>query len=370
MKISLIKRVLTSYMTLGATFGTWFSPILTGLIILIIRIVVLMGRILDVLFFPQVFQNSVKKPIMIVGNPRSGTTFIHRFLVKNRIGIGSQLWQMLYPSIILQKLIKPFLPVLEKVSPTRHHSTVAHATSLQSIETDDAGIFFRFIDGFFHYGFILAWSEENLFDWVDPKHRNTSKRDYRWLETMWLRNQYMAGIDRTVGKLFSLSVNLPEFLSEFPDSKVLYIIRDPMSVIPSGLSLITGVLDKRFGFWNLPSEKRQHFIDRLYHGLMQLQLRFHDDWINGRIDKSRVFIVHFDRMMTDFDNLMDEILIFIDHLPSDKLIEDIHVTAEKQRDFKSAHEYDLGKFGLSGDQIKSDCAPIYETFLNKKIIST
>mgnify|MGYP003956147079 CR=1 FL=1 len=365
MKINIIKRILISYQTVRDTFGAWFSPIITGLVLLMLRLVVLMGRILDLLFFPHVFKNKIENSIMIVGNPRSGTTFIHRFLVGNKIGTGSQLWQMLYPSLVLQKIIKPFLPILEKISPTRHHSTAAHATSLQSVETDDAGIFLRFFDGFFHYGFILAWAEENLFNWVDPKHRNTSKRDYKWLESIWLRNQHMSGIDRTIGKLFSLSVNLPEFLLEFPDSKILYIVRDPLSVIPSGLSLVTGVLDKRFGFWNLPIKKRQHFIDRLYHGLTQLQLRFHEDWVNGKIDKSRVFIVHFDRMMTDFDNLMDEILNFIDHVPSKELIEEIQKTAEKQREFKSLHEYDLDKFGLNSDQIKSDCAPIYETFLIK-----
>ena len=365
MKINIIKRILISYKTVVNTFGTWFSPIITGLMILMLRLAVLMGRLLDLLFFSHVLKKKINNPIMIVGNPRSGTTFIHRFLVRNEIGTGSQLWQMLYPSIILQKIIKPLLPMLEKISPTRHHSTAAHATSLQSVETDDAGIFFRFFDGFFHYGFILAWAEENLFNWVDPTYRNTSKRDYKWLESIWLRNQHMSGNDRTIGKLFSLSVNLPEFLLEFSDSKILYIVRDPLAVIPSGLSLVTGVLDKRFGFWNLPIEKRQHFIDRLYYGLTQLQLRFHEDWVNGKIDKSRVFIVHFDRMMTDFDNLMGEILNFIDHVPSKELIKEIKKTAEKQREFKSSHEYDLDRFGLNADQIKSDCSPIYETFLTK-----
>ena len=174
----------------------------------------------------------------------------------------------------------------------------------------------------------------------------------------------MGNNNRTVGKLFSLSGNLPEFLERFPDSKILYIIRDPLSVIPSGLSLVTGVLDKRFGFWNQPEAKRNHFVDRLYHGLVQLLLRFHDDWTSGKIDKSRVLIVQFDRMMTDFDNLMDEVLEFIDHLPSENLKKNIKETATKQRNYQSAHEYDLGKFGLNAEQIKSDCAPIYETFLN------
>ena len=68
--------------------------------------------------------------------------------------------------------------------------------------------------------------------------------------------------------------------------------------------------------------------------------------------------------MTDFDNLMDEVLVFIDHVPSENLKKNIKETATKQRNYQSAHEYDLGKFGLNAEQIKSDCAPIYETFLN------
>ena len=216
MKVSGIKRLLMAYQTVGTTFGAWFSPIISGMLILILRIVVALGRIADHLFFPQAFKIPLNNPIMIVGNPRSGTTFLHRYLVKNGIGTGSQLWQMLYPSIILQKMIKPFLPLLEKVSPTRYHSTAAHKTSLQSAETDDVAILFRYMDGFFLYGFILSWAEENLLHWVDPKERNTSVRDYKWLESIWIRNQYMDGSNRIVGKLFSLSINLPDFLEKFP----------------------------------------------------------------------------------------------------------------------------------------------------------
>jgi len=366
MKISAFKRITRAYLTVGTTFGTWFSPIITGVLITILRLIVGVGRILDRIFFSNAINKKLKNPIMIVGNPRSGTTFLHRYLVKNGIGVGSQLWQMLYPSILLQKLIKPFLPFLEKVSPTRHHSTAAHKTSLQSVETDDVAIFFRFMDGFFLYGFILSWAEENLFSWVDPLVRDTADRDYKWLESIWLRNQFMAGNDRTVGKLFSLSSNLPKFLERFPDSKILYISRDPLAVIPSGLSLVTGVLDKRFGFWNLSEEKRSHFINRLYYGLVQLLLRFHSDWTSGKIDKTKVMIVPFDRMMGDFDNLMQEILEFTEHSPSEELKKDILATAEKQRQFKSEHNYDLEKFGLTEQQIKEDCAVIYETFINSE----
>ena len=111
----------------------------------------------------------LKNPIIIVGNPRSGTTFLHRFLIHHNVGVGSELWQLLYPSITIQKLIKPLLPYLERMSPAKYHSTEAHKTSLDSVETDDVSLLFRYLDGFFLYGFFLTFDEEDLFKWVDPK---------------------------------------------------------------------------------------------------------------------------------------------------------------------------------------------------------
>ena len=364
MKVSVFKRIGTAYVTIGKSFGIWFAPIISGKLILALRILIAIGMLIDWILFPSVRKERASNPIIIVGNPRSGTTFLHRFLVNNGIGAGSQLWQLLYPSIVIQKIIKPFLPILEKISPTRHHSTVAHKTSLSSVETDDASILFRFFDGFFLYGFILSWNDGDLMPWIDPKIRSTLKRDSKWLESIWRRTVIQSGEDRIIPKMFSISTNIPEFLKIFPDSHLLYMLRDPMSVIPSGLSLVTGVLDKRFGFWSLPKEKRQRYIDRLYKALIELQIRFQDDWVNNRIDKKRLMIVKFDRMMTDFEGLMDEINNFIGHSPSDKLLATIKETSEKQRNFKSKHKYDLEKFGLTEEMIRKDCAPIYETFFN------
>ena len=142
------------------------------------------------------------------------------------------------------------------------------------------------------------------------------------------------------------------------------MVRDPLSVIPSGLSLVTGVLDKKFGFWSLPEKKRLNFINKLYTALVTLLIRFQDDWVSGRIDRDRVKIIHFDRMMNDFDGLMMEVLDFIEVQPDDKLIEDIKETAVKQRQFKSKHQYDLDKFGLTKEKISEDSKLIYETFLD------
>ena len=359
-----LNRKLKAYITIGKTFGVWVSPITTGLFLFIMRTIVSIGLFTDKLFYKIARKPYLKNPIVIVGNPRSGTTFLQRYLIQSNLGRGSQLWQLIYPSIILQKLIKPLLPILEKISPARHHSTAAHKTSLSSVETDDVGLFFRYFDGFFLYGFLLSFADEDLFEYFDPKVRDTSKRDFDWFEYVWSRTVVNQDLSY-IGKLFSLSTNLPAFQKRFPDAKILYMIRDPLNVIPSGLSLVTGVLDKRFGFWSLNKDKRDQYIKRLYNALVTLLRRFHEDWTNGNINQSSVFIVRYDKMMSNFDQLMDSILGFIGQQPSDDLIRKIKETAEDQRNYKSKHGYDLKKFGLSEKKIKTDCKFVYDTFLTK-----
>ena len=360
MKISFLKRALTAYFILGNNFNSWISPLFSAILIYFLKLSVSIGMFLDKIFFKSIRLNKIKNPIIIVGNPRSGTTFLHRFLVDNQIGAGSQLWQLLYPSVIVQKLVRPFLPFLEKISPTRHHSTEAHKTSLQSVETDDASILFRYLDGFFLYGFIMCWSDKDLFPWFDPKLRDVSKRDYNWLKSVWNCTLHNKSDKRIIAKLFSVSANIPKFLDSFPDAKLLYMLRDPMNVIPSGLSLVTGVLDKRFGFWSLSKDKRQKYINNLYRGLVELQLRFYDDWTSGKIDKSNVMIVKFDKMMSNFDGLMSDVIKFTNSKETEKLKSEILSTAKKQREYVSKHKYNLSKFGISENQIRTDCSKIYK----------
>ena len=80
---------------------------------------------------------------------------------------------------------------------------------------------------------------------------------------------------------------------------------------------------------------------------MELLIRFHEDWENGKINKEKVFIIRFDSMMSEFDILMDKLLGFLDVEKNDELIKEIKITSENQRQYKSGHKYDLEKFGLT-----------------------
>jgi omega-hydroxy-beta-dihydromenaquinone-9 sulfotransferase len=360
-----LRRIGVAWLTVGRTFGAWVSPVGTLFMLTYLHAVVSIGMTLDDVTSPRRRRSRAVRPIVIVGNPRSGTTFLHRFLVDQRVGAGLRLWEMLFPSLAVRAMVRPLLPLLERISPARHHSTVAHETSLTSVETDDASMLFRFFDGFFLYGFIFAFAENDYRSMFEPATRDTSKRDFDWYERIWRDNAFSHESHRVVAKLFSLSMRLPQFMERFPDARVLYMVRDPVQVIPSGLSLVTGVLDKRFGFWKLPEEVRTRFIERLYGALVSLLKTFHDDWVAGRVPRERVMIVRYDRMMEDFEGLMAELTKFID-AESDELAKEVARVAKEQREFKSAHKYDAQKFGIEEARIRADCAFVYDTFLGAR----
>ena len=362
----MLRRLSLVYGVLARVFHVRVIPLVLVWLYAGLRVKVWAWMLLDNLFFPRLRSTRVEKPIVIVGNPRTGTTFLHRFLVENRFGAGLHLYRSLYPAIVLQKVLRPFLPILEKLSPAKFHQSAAHDTHLSSVETDDVTVFFRYLDGFFLYGFFLAWAEEDLLPLFQPERRDTTQRDFDWLEAVWRRSLVAQGESRIVAKLFSTGVRTPAFLQRFPDAHILYMVRDPVEVIPSTFSLVTGVLDKAFGYFSQPDAIRNRYNERMYLAIVDLFRRFHADWASGRIDRSRVMVVSYDRMMQDFDGLMAEMIPFFGISPTEAQLAAIRRTADEQRAYKSKHSYNLQKYGLDAERIRRDCAFVYDTWLNPK----
>jgi hypothetical protein len=348
---------------MGTIFHSWIRPLFTGIGLFVLNLLVSLGMALDHILFPALRKVRIQKPIVIVGNPRSGTSFLQRFLVSNQAGAGMRIWKMIFPSLLLQTMLKPFLPFLERFNPARDHPGAIHETSLTGVETDDPSLLFRYIDGFFLYGFFLAFARKDHRSMFDPDLRDTAHRDFTWLKNIWKRNLISEKRERVVAKLFSLGTRLPRFLSKFPDAKILYLVRDPLETVPSTLSLVTGVLEARFGFWSLAEAKRRLFSNRLYDALLELSRRFLNDYNRGLIPAKNVMIVTYQRMMKDFENLMKEILSFIEVEITPDFLKTIRETAEKQRHYQSRHTYNLSQFGLDKEKIRKDYAQVYEAFL-------
>ena len=60
--ISVLNRIWKAYTTVGKSFGTWFSPIITGLLLFILRVLVGICMELDKLFFRNIREQRIKNP--------------------------------------------------------------------------------------------------------------------------------------------------------------------------------------------------------------------------------------------------------------------------------------------------------------------
>ncbi len=256
---------------------------------------------LDRVFFREFERQVVDRPIFIIGNPRSGTTFLHRFLAEQGEVVGFRAYEMLVPSLTGQALIKPLLPLLGALNPGKHHHAAAHETSFDALETDDAAIFLRFVDGVFLYGYFLCWDEPDpswMFAQLEPGSAQTA-RDLEFYEQCLERNLHRSQKPRVLGKLFTFPPRIDDVLRKFPDAKLIYMIRDPAQTLPSGLSLLTGVQEQHFQISKLPEATRARFVARLVNGFSLLLKRFTRSYKAGEIPRDNLLIVRYPDLMAN-----------------------------------------------------------------------
>jgi omega-hydroxy-beta-dihydromenaquinone-9 sulfotransferase len=314
------------------------------------------GQWIDPFFFPSVRNPRIESPIVIAGLPRTGTTFLQRWLHAEGVGTGQELWRILCPSATLQAVARPLVPYLEPFSPTRHHPPEIHRSGLSEVEADDASLFLHHLDGFFLYGFLLAHADEDLREWIDSRVRDTSARDYAWLRRCWARNLASTGGTRVLAKLFSAGGDIPALLRAFPDARVIYTRRDPRECIPSAMSLLTSVLDAELGFHSLPKELQRRYLDRIYDALVELMRRFHQDWSSGAFPQEQVFLLPHQELRSDFSGTMHRLLEWLGHPVGSALEARIQVQASQQTSRASGHRYSLSEYGLDEAAILRDCA--------------
>ncbi len=319
---------------------------------------------LDRILFRGFEREHVDRPIFIIGNPRSGTTFLHRFLAEQGDVVGFRAYEMLVPSLTGQRLLEPLLPILAGLNPGKHHAAAAHETSFDALETDDAAMFLRFVDGVFSYAYFLCWDDPDpsgMFTQLEPGSPETA-RDLEFYEQCLERNLHRSGKPRVLGKLFTFPARIDDVLRKFPDAKLIYMIRDPTQTLPSGMSLLTGVQEQHFHISRVPEATRRRYLDRLATGLSLLLTRFAESYRAGDIPAENLLIVRYPDLMADFEGTMERILEFAELDAPESFRRRIREVAERQRGRVSKHEYSLEQYGLDAQQIVDELAEVYRTF--------
>ena len=108
--------------------------------------------------------------------------------------------------------------------------------------------------------------------------------------------------NRVLAKTSMFTMRLEALLRRYPDCKLVYVIRDPVEVIPSGMSLLAGVLENGYDVWNRTrAEDQQRWLENLYQASCEMLRSFHEAQSAGLIPEQNLCIVRYSDLLQDLE---------------------------------------------------------------------
>lgn len=360
----MIKRIFTAYKINVTVLKDYFKPTLFYVYLIIRRVIVETFFFMDNIFYPTK-PKRINKIIVIAGNPRSGTTFLHRTLNNLGVGCGTEVKNFLFPPIIIQKVLNVFAPLIKRAPLLNNFSNAAHETGPDEVDCDDAAIFAHFFDGFFVGPILNGWSKEKVTQIFYPDAREKSNRDFNYLEKIWTRNLFMQKKEVVLAKFFSIGLRLQEFVKRFPECKIIYLVRNPEEAIPSGISLMTLVMEKSFNFGSLSETEKQKFYKKAFVSYVELYKVFISNF--DIVSEKNIVAINYHELVSNPEKTLLKLFTFLNINPTPNQLLQLATLNEQQKNFKSRHEYSGQKFGISEEMIRNECAFVYEFIDRKKL---
>lgn len=212
------------------------------------------GFIFDEIFFRGYRKTEVKRPVFIVGVPRSGTTFLHRLLSKDKDRFTyMKTWEIIYAPLIIQKKFFLVLGAVDRFfsCPLYNLNVLVekrffkklnqmHRVELFSAEEDELLLIHSFSTIFLSFIFPFDEVKKPFAQFDKAFSTKEKKRIMRFYKRNLQRHLYVFGNKKQI-----LSKN-PAFIPKiqsinktFPDVVIINTVRTPFEVLPSAISLLS-----------------------------------------------------------------------------------------------------------------------------------
>lgn len=337
-----------------------------------IELAVWTGLLLDELLFPGYRREPVEGPVFIAGNPRSGTTFLHRLMARDESFTTMAMWEaLLAPSITQRRLTalagaldralgRPLGRCLARVEAGWREDAPMHEISFRAPEEDD-------------YVLLHAWSaltiglSSGLLDEARPylsfdtalaadERRRIMGFYRRCLQRHVHAERRTTGAGRRyLAKNPALSPKLASVFEHFPDAKVIYLVRNPLEMLPSYLSMM------RFSWEALGSPAR---ASELADWLLEMAAHWYRYPLEvlARAPEEAWAIVRYDDLVAEPERTVRQVYARLG-LPLRPAFEATlrEATARASR-FRSRHEYSLEESGLTRERIVAELGDVFERF--------
>ncbi len=316
--------------------------------------------LLDEVFYPNYRQQAIRKPVMMIGNPRSGTTFLYRLLSQDRAHFTSfTLWELvLAPSIIQRKVIwalgrlddqlgNPAEKLVKWVNQRFKRSVVhpIHKLKLKAAEEDEHVMFYSFstilLHNFYPFSEVFSYA---YFDEVIPaeKQRKIMRAYHRMLQ----RHVFAHGGEKVLlSKNPSHSSKIQALSELFPDARFIKLVRNPLDAVPSMLNLLAVGLKT---FCDPPDP--YVFKDDIM-ALMRHHYLYPMRFFEKKTDACK--IMRYEDLVNRVDREVEELYrwLGIELTPDFQSI--LTQVAKAERNYQSAHEYSLEAMGVTEAEIFS-----------------
>ena len=318
---------------------------------------------LDNIFFRGYRKVEIKKPVFIIGHPRSGTTFIHHLFTGTDQMAAFKAWHVLFPAITGRAIVKPLIRFLtRKGLGVLIPAETGHQIALDKVEEEEM-LFLHIHDTQFitigtPMGFLEDDFRELRFHDLQPRSRRI--RSVQFLKGCFQRQIYYTGKTRIFAQTHFSTHRIKTLLEVFPDARFIYMHRMPEETLPSYFSLNYNADDVIWGMHRFSSEQIQTFFNYRYAASLELYRYFYDLWHNNEIDKEKVLIVPYDTLRTDLMATFEKIIAHTGIEPSPALRRAVERQVEKQKNYQRAHKvHTLAEFGIDESRVKKDFAFLY-----------
>lgn len=338
--------------------------------------------LLDHIFFPGFRKVELTQPLFIVGPHRSGTTYLHRLLAEDKDQFFCfTLWEILFPSILQKKILAwigridgrfggPLAAAVRRREDRRLGSfkEELHEMSLFKPAEDDLLLIHTFstlVLGFFVDAGVLERELEG----------GTKSSDYRWLlyfDTMASeRNRkrvmrfyracvkrqgyYKGGKRRLLSKAPFSCLRVDALYQYFPGCRMIYTIRNPLQAVPSMLDMVKKV-------WQSTAAMQEDFPLKSWAYQTVKNMYQYPFARFAQTDEARYKFIIYDNLVQQPVATVKAIYDWSGDDLDEGFLSVLEPEDEKQRKFRSRHEYSLAHFGLQREQILKDFREIFDRY--------
>jgi hypothetical protein len=321
---------------------------------------------LDNIFFPSYRSVDVKRPIFIIGHPRSGSTFLHRLLTQTDEYAVFRFWEIAFPSLTARKIVRPLIQrLVAKQKDTIFPKEVGHELKFSSVEEEEV-----LFDQWYNTQFVNAMTPLAFGSWdfaelvySDRQPQRIRDRTLELFRQCLQRQIYYTGKEQIITKMNYSGLRIRSLLHTFPDAKIIYLVRSPYETIPSHLSLHRNIFDYTYGLQRIPATRLRHYYERRYYYNVEYYRYVERLLEDGAVGPSQVLTVSYDMLLSDLRRAISLILEFTGLQVSEELRRNIDEVASRQGTYRRKHEnLPLEEFGLTREKIAQDLGFVFAKY--------